>query len=81
LLVVPDYTRHPWRSRYAPPSAFAFATLQTQSQSDIPDPAPIPSSKTAKALGSGLRRNDKNWGVDANSGDAKTIHERLPRVP
>jgi len=23
-----NYSRHPWRSRYAPPSAFAFAILQ-----------------------------------------------------
>jgi hypothetical protein len=33
-----NYSRHPWRSRYAPPSAFAFAVLQTQSRSDIRDP-------------------------------------------
>ncbi len=26
-----DYSHHPWRSRYAPPSAFAFAIRQTQS--------------------------------------------------
>jgi hypothetical protein len=51
LLVVPDYTRHPWRSRYAPPSAFAFATLQTQSQSDIPDPAPYPFKQNSKGTG------------------------------
>jgi hypothetical protein len=27
----PMDSRHPWRSRYAPPAAFAFAVLQTQS--------------------------------------------------
>jgi hypothetical protein len=27
----PDDSRHPWHSRYAPPSAFAFAILQTPS--------------------------------------------------
>jgi len=26
-----DYWRHPWRSPFGPPSAFAFAILQTQS--------------------------------------------------
>src|SRR5690242_6637678 len=26
-----NYSRHPWRSRYAPRPAFAFAILQTQS--------------------------------------------------
>jgi hypothetical protein len=26
-----DYSRHPWRLRFAPPAAFAFAVLQTQS--------------------------------------------------
>jgi hypothetical protein len=41
LLVIPEYSRHPWRSRYAPPSAFAFAILQTQSRSDIRDPAAL----------------------------------------
>jgi len=39
LLVIPEYSRHPWRSRFAPPSAFAFAILQTQSRSDIRNPA------------------------------------------
>jgi hypothetical protein len=38
LLVIPEYSRHPWRSRCAPPSAFAFAILQTQSRSDIRNP-------------------------------------------
>jgi hypothetical protein len=28
-----NYSRHPWRSRCAPPPAFAFAVLQTQSGS------------------------------------------------
>jgi len=36
-----NYSRHPWRSRYAPPSAFAFAILQTQSRSDVRDPATL----------------------------------------
>jgi hypothetical protein len=31
LLVIPEYSRHPWRSRYAPPSAFALAMVQSQS--------------------------------------------------
>jgi len=39
-----NYSRHPWRSRYAPPSAFAFAVLQTQSRSDIRDPATFASN-------------------------------------
>src|SRR6185437_9708596 len=51
-----NYSRHPWRSRYAPPAAFAFAILQTQSRSDIRDPAPW---CIAKTLGSGFRRNDE----------------------
>ncbi|MBU6478333.1 MAG: hypothetical protein KGQ32_10425, partial [Xanthomonadaceae bacterium] len=41
LLVVPEYSRHPWRSRYTPPAAFAFAILQTQSRSDIRDPVSL----------------------------------------
>jgi hypothetical protein len=41
LLVIPEYSRHPWRSRCAPPSAFAFAILQTQSRSDIRNPVPF----------------------------------------
>jgi hypothetical protein len=35
LPIIREYSRHPWRSRFAPPSAFAFAVLQTQSLSDI----------------------------------------------
>jgi hypothetical protein len=29
----PIYSRHPWRSPFGPPAAFAFAVLQTQSGS------------------------------------------------
>ncbi len=29
------YSRHPWRSPFGPPAAFAFAVLQTQSGSPL----------------------------------------------
>jgi hypothetical protein len=35
-------SRHPWRSRYAPPTAFAFAILQTQSGSRTVKPVRAP---------------------------------------
>src|SRR6185437_16915211 len=31
ILATLDYSRHPWRSPFGPPSAFAVAILQTQS--------------------------------------------------
>jgi hypothetical protein len=35
-------SRHPWRSPYGPPPAFAFAVLQTQSGSYAGKPAQAP---------------------------------------
>src|SRR6185312_9302769 len=46
-----NYSRHPWRSRYAPSSAFAFAILQTQSRSDIRDPVSLFRGTAQKSLG------------------------------
>jgi len=51
LLVIPEYSHHPWRSRYAPPSAFAVAVLQTRSRSDIRDPATLHSRLAQKVAG------------------------------
>ncbi len=46
-LAIPEYSRHPWRSRCAPPSAFTFRgsspgqALQTQSRIDVRDPVSL----------------------------------------
>jgi hypothetical protein len=65
LIVIPEYSRHPWRSRYAPPAAFPFAILQTQSRSDIRDLVTLffdtqHQCAARKSLGPGFRRDDGN---------------------